>query len=390
MHESVRQFTANGAACVPLSLRQDGGRFSDTVKIAYLSGAPVPSRGANSVHVMRMCQAMAEQGHSVTLYVHNGDLTARSDHEFYGVAPSFSILKHPRPKVRVIGAMSHACLVGARFRMRRSPDLVYAREYYCLSAVAKTGVPFIFESHWRPRNRGQRLLEGWLFAQPGFRRLVVISQALRAGYLEVFRSLRPESVVVAHDAADPVLALPNSDAGGHLRLQVGYVGSFFPGYGVQVLSDLARLRPDMDFHVIGGSASDVRQAKACAGALANLTFHGFVPPAELALKYRTLDVLLAPYQPDTPHIDWISPMKLFEYMAHGKAIVCSDFPVMREILKQGEDGLLVSATDVGSWVKALDALRDPKRRATLGSAAQAKLEAQFTWRRRAEAVLQGI
>ncbi len=360
------------------------------MKIAYLSGAPVPSRGANSVHVMRMCQAMAEGGHAVTLYVHPGDLSAPCDHEFYGVARSFRILKHPRPKVRVVGALTHASLVGLRFRLRPAPDLVYAREYYCLAAIAKTGVPFAFESHWRPRHRGQEILERWLFRQPGFRRLVVISDALREAYREMFPSLSLEKVVVAHDAADPVPARQHPPSAASGRLQVGYVGSFFSGYGVHVVSDLAKHLPDVDFHVIGGTESDVRDARSKAGPLANLTFHGFVRPAQLADDYEKLDVMLAPYQPDTPHIRWISPMKLFEYMAYGKAIVCSDFPVMREILTEGEDALLAAATDRSSWAAAIDSLRDPALRARLGRAARAKLEAQHTWRRRADAVLDGL
>ena len=43
------------------------------MRIAYLSGTPIPSRAATSVHVMKMCQALAAQGHEVSLHAHPGD-----------------------------------------------------------------------------------------------------------------------------------------------------------------------------------------------------------------------------------------------------------------------------------------------------------------------------
>lgn len=38
------------------------------MKIAYLSSSEIPSRSASSVHVMKMCQAFARNGHDVTLF----------------------------------------------------------------------------------------------------------------------------------------------------------------------------------------------------------------------------------------------------------------------------------------------------------------------------------
>ena len=64
--------------------------------------------------------------------------------------------------------------------------------------------------------------------------------------------------------------------------------------------------------------------------------------AEETEKFRLkMDILLAPYQDrvtvaQSDNITterWMSPLKLFEYMAAGKAIICSDIPVLREILE---------------------------------------------------------
>ena len=87
----------------------------------------------------------------------------------------------------------------------------------------------------------------------------------------------------------------------------------------------------------------------------------------------------------------MSPLKMFEYMAAGKAIVSSDLPALREVLTDGEDALLVPAADVDAWEEAVDRLlADEALRTRLGVAAQKKLLRDFTWEARAERVLQGL
>lgn len=355
------------------------------MRIAYIGGSYVPSREANSMHQMRMAHAFARLGHNVTLHVRPGKPVVPDDHAHYGVAPNFEIVKHARPQIRVYGAIVNALRVDQWFRGHPLPDLVYGRETYAISLIARTGVPFIYESHWKPKTVAHRALETTLFQRPNFRGVVLISEALRSIYEEAFPSLAPDRILVAHDAADPVPDLP--DAHGSQRLQVAYVGGFLPGYGIDVVVQLARVMPDVAFHVVGGKELELQAWRERTRAIENLTLHGFVAPAQLARLYARFDVMLAPYQPDTAHIRWISPMKLFEYMAHDKAIVCSDFPVMREILENEVDALLVPPTDVDAWRRAIERLRGSGQRRALSTRARAKLESHFTWERRAERVL---
>jgi len=359
--------------------------------IAYLSGSYIPGRGADSVHVMRMCDAMAGLGHNVTLHARHGTEPATDDFAFYGTKHHFRIIKHARPQVRAVGALAYGALVAAHLARNRRPDLLYAREIYGLRFALPLGVPIVFESHWKPKHLVQRRTEASFFRAPHFRRLVLISGALRNIYAEEFRSLDEARMLVAHDAADipePRSAPQARTPGAPLR--VGYVGGFLPGYGLELIESLARSRPNMDFHVVGGQEAAVAAWRARTRDVANLTLHGFIAPAHLRDQYADFDVVLAPFQGTTAHIRWISPMKLFEYMSFGKAIICSDFPVMREIISQDQDGLLVPPNNLWSWQRALDELQDPAKRKRLGDAAFTKLSEHHTWNSRARAVLAGV
>lgn len=340
---------------------------------------------------MRMCQAFARLGHNVTLHVPRGEASTLDDHAYYGVERSFGIVKRRRFQVRVLGASAYTLALRYALGGGPLPDLFYARDKYSLAACVSLGVPFCFESHWRPKDVFNRELEHWLLSQRGCRRVVLISEALRTIYERQYPWFPRENLLVAHDAAD----LPSTGAEGPPletggRLQVGYVGSFFKGYGIELLPILAARRAAMDFHVFGGDPAAVASWRERSAALSNLTFHGFVTPSELGQRYRALDVLLAPYQRGTPHIEWISPMKLFEYMAYSKAIVCADHAVMREILEHEKSALLVPPEDVDAWCNALDRLTDPELRGTLGRNSFERVARCHTWENRARAVLAGL
>ena len=88
---------------------------------------------------------------------------------------------------------------------------------------------------------------------------------------------------------------------------------------------------------------------------------------------------------------WTSPMKLFEYMAAGLPIVASDFPVIREVLCDGENALLVDPADINAWCSRLNLLvENTEHAAKLGLQAKLDLEEKYTWAARAEQVLAGL
>ena len=77
---------------------------------------------------------------------------------------------------------------------------------------------------------------------------------------------------------------------------------------------------------------------------------------------------------------------MFEYMAHGKAIVASDLPVLREVLHEGI-ALLVHPDCFDGWREAIRSLASEARRETLGRAAKQEFETKYTWTRRMERIL---
>lgn len=319
-----------------------------------------------------------------------------SMYSFYGVGESFEIKKLPWLRMRGRGYIY--ALEAAICAKRYVPDLVYGRFLPGCFFSGLFGLAVVYESHFPVGDHG-RICE-WMFARlvsgDRLKRVVVVSEAL-AGDYEARYGLKRELMTVAHDAAEEPGRPGDCEIGRGDRLQVGYVGHLYPGRGIEIIEELAKKCCWADFHMVGGTDEDVKRWTERLRDVRNVKIHGFVPPSDTDRYRRACDVLLAPYQRRVAvegggnTSEWMSPLKVFEYMAAGKAIACSDLPVLREVLTHERTALLCSPVDPNNWVEALVRLRDePDLRKRLAATAREEYLSKYTWTARAEKVLEGL
>jgi glycosyltransferase involved in cell wall biosynthesis len=146
---------------------------------------------------------------------------------------------------------------------------------------------------------------------------------------------------------------------------------------------------------VGGRPEDIDAWKQRVES-DNILFTGFVPNQNLPLYQSAADILLMPYSraimgssgsADSAAV--ASPMKMFEYMAAGRAIVSSDLPVIREVLNE-RNAVFCKPDEVGDWRLVIESLLDDEpRRTDLGN--QARGDAQgYTWVARAQRIMNGF
>jgi len=370
------------------------------MRLVYLSNSKIPSREANSIHVMKMCQAFSHLGHEVTLIapdVVDGIEPGVSDlYAFYGVDPCFGLRKLPWRPVRGRGWI-YGWEAGQLVR-GLGVDTVFGRSLHACAAAARSGIPTIWDAHMLSflDRRGERWLFQRMIDAPSFKHLSVNCASLGRCILERVPELQGR-IVVAHNGADELANdLAPAELGRAGRPQVGYVGHLYAGKGFEIIPALAALVPWADFHVVGGEQKTVELLRSDHSLPKNIRLHGFVPPAETERLCLALDVVLAPYQSEVriagngETAAWMSPLKVFNYMAAGKPILCSDLPVLREVIEDGRNGILVPPDKPEAWAAALQRLLDdPSLRTRLGARAQADFLARHTWRQRASRVLEG-
>jgi glycosyltransferase involved in cell wall biosynthesis len=348
---------------------------------------------------MKMCQAFARLGHEVILIspdVQSGLETDVSDpYAFYGVDRCFKLKKLPWSAFKGRGWV-YGWNAG-RFAKRLRADAVFGRCLHSCAVATHMEIPTVWDAH------GPSFLHRWpyrllflsMVSAPRFKGIVTNCDRLRELILTELPEIK-KSILVAHNGADSLLeSIKPADLGetGD-RPQVGYVGQLYPGKGLEIIREVAARAPWADFHVVGGEQTTIDKLCCDPNLPSNIRLHGFVPPSETGPLNLAFDVLLAPYQLEVQiasgeeTASWMSPLKLFEYMAAKKPILCSDLPVLREIIQHGRNGLLLPANDPEAWLGALQRLMaDPLERKRLGANAYDDFLAQHTWERRATRVI---
>ena len=344
---------------------------------------------------MNMCEAFGDLGHNVVLLVPDrADGSVENIFEHYGVERTFDIQKLPWDPLKGYQYSVLATVIA----YRNKSDLVYSRSIAGCYFSSKIGLQTVYESH-APADKLHPITDRMfrsLIRSPSMLKLVVISDALGEYYLSRYNL--GEKILTAHDAADPTDGKPIDEIKARNGLQAGYVGQLYEGKGMGLISDLAQKRPDITFHIVGGTDEDIEKWQSQTAKLNNIVYHGFVPPNRVPDYQASFDVLLAPYQREvygsggkTDLSNWMSPLKIFEYMAAERPIICSDLPVLCEVLQDGDTAYLCPPDDISAWSQALSRIKKHEKESMeIASRAKQVYEENYTFEKRAEKVLSDI
>lgn len=378
------------------------------MRIHFLSGSLLPSMEASSVNVMQTCDALARDGHEVTLFARrNGTDDVPTVLRRYGVSSGIRlVLVGPPSPPRDLWIrkedgfdrnVRYPLAVNRALGQFPPPDLIYGRHVYSmiLASLQMPDVPMVFELHQVRSSRLGRWAERWLFQRPAFIGAAAISEVLIADYRSLYADLTGLDLFLVRNGAEgPRAEVQSAPLGGRPGARrIGYAGSLFQGKGMETVAALAARLPELDFHVVGGTASDIANWRKHTASQTNVIYHGFVDSAQVPACLAAMDVVLAPPRIQVSPMTgrdfgrWESPLKIFQYMAAGKPIIASDIPIVREILQHGVTALLAAAEDIDAWIAALRELEDPALALRLGTAARADLAQRFTWATKAQRIV---
>lgn len=363
------------------------------MKIYYLSKSLLPSRTANSVHVTKMSQAFANNGHEIKLFGFKREDKNIDIFDFYGVKKNFDLKLINRTFNNALSAPFDSYKVKKIIKSDSLPDLLYGRDLLSLFVLTNNDIPIIYEAHSPPSNKIKYFVNYLLFKSDEFKSLVVISKALKKEYLKLFPFLTKNDVIVAPDGADIPKYHKKNDH--EINYNIGYVGSLYEGRGINVIIECAKRLPKYSFHIFGGNNENIKFWEEKTSNISNLVFHGFVPNSKLDQYYNIMDILLAPYQKkvtvkgnreDTSK--WMSPMKIFEYMSYNKPIISSNISVLKEILKHKYNSLLVEPNNIDEWVSSINLLYSNKKLfKKISENAYYDLKTKYTWSTRAKKII---
>jgi len=369
------------------------------MKLSYLAHSKIPSKEANSVHVMKMCQALAVSGADVNLYIPEHNASSEDPFQFYGVKQVFSI-KRKKWKRITFGNFVYALKVVTEL-VREKEQVVYGRDLVSCYVATLFGLRTIWEAHAPVQYMGK--LYEWLFkrmtSRKNYIKTVVISSTLKEHFADTYGL--NNNVVVLPDCSDAIdldSVKPKFSNESSFKANVGYIGQLYPGKGMEIISELVPLCPDIMFHIVGGVEKDVMYWQRHLSSCNNVVFHGFVKPSDTVSYGLAMDILIAPYLSKVQGAGskdfrknismWMSPLKIFEYMSYKKPIVCSDLQVIRDVLNNN-NSILCSPDNIDDWKNAVYLLANNKEEAQrISDNAYKDFINNYTWNHRAKSILE--
>ncbi len=357
----------------------------------------IQSRDGQSVHVDELVAAFRAEGHEVLVvgpsfydqasFGGESRFVDRVRRLLPGAAGELAELAYNVPAYRRLAA---AC---REFR----PDLIYERNnlYYLAGSWLRrrTGIPLFMEvnsplAEERTRHGNLRLrglahrLEAWVWRSAD--RVLPVTGVLGATIAAAGVAPGRISVVPNGIVLERFPAPAPRPAGGMVNL--GFVGFVRDWHGLDAVVRALADRPNAMLTVVGDGPvrGELEALAASLGMAARLRFLGVIPNDRVPAEVAQFDIALQPKVNA-----YASPLKIFDYMAAGRAIVAPDQPNIREILADGETALLFDPEAEGAMWRAVARLvEDAALRARLGAAARRELERRdFTWRGNARRIV---
>ena len=369
-------------------------------RIAYVCADPgVPVFGSKgcSVHVQEGIRALRNQGASITLFAQRLGDDPPAD------LVDIPTLKLPRLSRESVASRETAAM-NANPRLitwleREGPfDMIYERyslwSYAGMTFAKNAGIPGVLEVNApliEEQKRHRSLVhekEALRIAELAFEAagaLIAVSSPV-ADYLDSYQGVAGKVHIIPNGVdpdrfspeITPALSAPVD------TFTVGFVGTLKPWHGVdgliEAFSALHQQAPDSRLLIVGDGPQreSIEKQLAAHGIRDAAHLTGAIAPESVPHFIASMDVGVAPY----PHLEncYFSPLKIFEYMATGIAVIGSRTGQVAELISHEENGLLYAPGDTAALVDLLIRLRNRlDLRQQLGLAARQSILQKYTW-----------
>ena len=375
------------------------------MRIAYVCsdpGVPVFGRKGSSIHVQEVIRALLRSGAEVEIFATRLDGEVPADlqevrRHWLPALPKGELAAREQASLGANRSLHAALMRQGRF------DLVYERyslwSFAAMEYARATGARGLLEVNAplieeQARHRG--LVDRASAEQVAARVFAAASNVLAvsrevARYVERYPGMQDRVHVVPNGVSYERFAGIDPTNRANSPFTVGFVGTLKPWHGLSTLVDSFAMLHEKhrDAHLVivgdGPERMPLLARLAAAELQEAVHFWGEVPPEQVAAILGGVTVAVAPY----PALDdfYFSPLKVYEYMAAGCAVVASRIGQVAELIEHERTGLLCEAGDAAALASALERLHEDRALGTyLGAQARELVLRDHSW----DAVVQRI
>ncbi|MEG4520048.1 MULTISPECIES: glycosyltransferase family 4 protein [unclassified Microcoleus] len=273
----------------------------------------------------------------------------------------------------------------------KSTKIVHTRDWNFVKAAVKNGIPAIYEQH----HHENKQFESEIVRNPLFQISVTVADTVRDSM--ILNGMPPEKVITLHNGFNHLFLARQTEAALKWRQQLiederqylaVYAGGLYPFKGVDMLVDVAKELPLVQFAIAGGDSSQVTgyQQLAKSKQVNNIKFLGYLPQNQLASLLQAADVLTHPHCL-TEAATFTSPLKFFDYMASGTPIVATEIASLMEFKSGNIAATWCEPDNPHQFAQSIRDCLTKYPRKIEGYAETMDFVKQFSWENRIERIL---
>jgi glycosyltransferase involved in cell wall biosynthesis len=330
------------------------------MNICYISNSASPSKNASSLQIAKLCEYISKQKHNVKLILpKTGD--KKNFNKFYKIKYKYKLVRLKAFKTFPIGINYYLYSIFAIIKSDyKKQDLFLTRNFFTSFILSRLCKKHILEIHDDIKIESrivQLLVKYFKILNYNFLiKIITTTQSLKKKYRDY--GVIEKKIQVLHNASS--LKSQFNPYSKKKNLNIGYFGSIFHSRGIEMILKLSVLDKKNDYYIFGGTKKEIDKIKHKARNK-NLFFSPHIPYSKVNIEIKNIDVCILPYTSKITVAGnvgdiskFTSPLKLFDYMKLGKLIISSNLPVLREVLVDKENSLLVNRfNDEKEWYKKI-------------------------------------
>ena len=368
------------------------------MKICYLSNAAIPSPVASSIQIVKMCEAFSKLNNEVTLITINESKSKINFINYYNIKSKFFLKRIKHFRSFPLGINYYLFSIFSIFEsLRYKPEIYITRNFFTcfLLVILRKNVVMELHHDLKIESRIVRFLvtKFKFLNSKCVKKIVAITHGVKEEYVKK-DLIKKKNIIVLPSGSSIRKNFEFSNNKKFFR--IGYFGSLFQSRGLNLIQNLAKIDKENKYYLYG-DLNKINNFKY-KNLNKNINLHKYVPYKDIPKELKKMDILLMPYASSITVAGnvgditkFTSPLKLFDYLSVGKIIICSDFKVLKEIIKEKKNAIFIkNYNNVYSWKNEIQKLKNQPYKQLIISKNNYRLSKQYSLIHRANKILKEI
>tara|TARA_B100001063_G_C16775768_1_gene565179 strand:- start:5468 stop:6577 length:1110 start_codon:yes stop_codon:yes gene_type:complete len=319
-------------------------------KVFYITETSLPSNSANIINSLKFCDALSKYYNVHLLQPHSSILISKIKKNF-DIKNEISLINILDRNIKSRLDRFIFCLKVVIKIMNNKNSIHFILSRSILTSIILTflNIKNILEIHHNLSGLS-KILFNILIKLPVKKKLTIL--AINRNLIKDLKISKIKHIVL-DDGSD----VKKKEFSSNFKYEntCVYTGSLYKGKGLEIISKLSKIMPNVEFHIYGEKkTSDKVNSNSFISK--NIKFKGHVSYSQINKILRKYHIALMPYEKKisarSSNLEiskYISPLKMFDYFAAGNIIFASNLKAFNHVLKNNVNALILNNSNIVNW-----------------------------------------